>query len=148
MFHSSSLIKSFSWACLSVILAFPLLAIGGCENDQNLAKKSAYSHGGGQVGAVGKIRIVARVSKYLSDGYYDDYADGSSFVYDLSVVEVIEPKKYKGMKLRVLHDAPVLPGSVWLGAGNVLSFMLDEDLIKEKGVVINAASLAVLQEGQ
>lgn len=86
------------------------------------------------------------MSPYQSEAVFDDYADGTSAVYDLSVLEIIEPKKYEGVGLSVEHDSPASPDSIWFKAGAVYSFELDEEVIAKRETRINAQSLKFVGE--
>ena len=143
---------SFRWRitcdfCRSTAgLLLLVAAFSGCDRYSNVGEKGSGLSQGESVERQGKIRIVARISRYQSEAVFDDYADGTSAVYDLSVLEIIEPKKYKGVELSVVHDAPAAPDSIWFKSGAVYSFELDEDVIGKREIRINAQSLKLVGE--
>lgn len=123
-------------------------AIGGCDLHFGV---SGDTPGLSRVDGVkdrGKITIVASVSEYKSEAAYDDFADGTSAAYDVSIIKIIEPKKYEGIELGVWHDVPASPGSVWFKTGSIYLFELDEEIIGKQGITVNSESLTVVREAE
>jgi hypothetical protein len=148
MFHSSRL-KAICFLCRSIAAAFVLISVlGSCDLRPGMSDKGSGLLRGGGVEDQGKITVAASISQYKSEAVYDDFSDGTSASYDLSVIKIIEPKKYEGIELSVLHDVPASPESVWFKTGAVYLFELDEEIIGKQGITVNSESLTVVGEAK
>ena len=49
-----------------------------------------------------QLKVVAVFSK--ADSMHDDFVDGTSKSYDMTVFEAMEPAAYKGVRLRVANE--------------------------------------------
>jgi len=66
-----------------------------------------------------KIQLEVLVAKYISQGMHDDFSNGVSKSYDLTILEVINPKDLRGTRLTVMHEVVPEGDSIWVDVGRV-----------------------------
>ena len=93
---------------------------------------------------VGNIQIVAEVTAFHPQGMFDDFADGTSAVYDLTVLTVREPADLAGKTVSVMHDTPAPEGSVWREVGAFATFEVDRSAVGNDAVTVNAAAVPLV----
>lgn len=123
---------------LALIAALAALALAACERT---APAPTPARAPAAVPASGKVLVVADVTSFHAQGMADDFADGTSRAYDLTVLTVREPAALAGKAVRVMHDEPAPEGSVWRSVGSRHTFEVDPEAIGNDAVTVNAAAV-------
>lgn len=63
------------------------------------------------------IRLKVIVSKYQTEAVHDDFLDGTSRSFDLTVLQILEPNDRMGQILNILHHEKPMPNSNWTATG-------------------------------
>lgn len=126
---------------VALIAALAALVLAACGQSAPAPAEVQAAPAAPAAQASGKVLVVAEVTSFDAQGMFDDYADGTSRVYDLTVLTVREPAALAGKTVRVMHDEPAAEGSVWRRVGAVHTFEVDREAIGNDAVTVNAAAV-------
>lgn len=130
---------------IAFIAALAALALAACERTAPAPEAAATpARAPAAVPASGKVLVVAEVTSFHAQGMADDFADGTSRAYDLTVLTVREPAALAGKAVRVMHDEPAPEGSVWRRVGARHTFEVDREAIGNDAVTVNAAAVEMV----
>ena len=121
-----------------------LLLLAGCLESPAPGTPAAALPQSAPATANGKVRVVAEVTAFHPQGMADDYADGTSAVYDLTVLTVREPADLAGKTVSVMHDTPAPEGSIWRAVGAFATFEVDRSAVGNDAVTVNAAAVPLI----
>lgn len=108
----------------------------GC-NGTNQVPHRTGSEGvpdGGVVSA--KISVTAEITSFQPNAIHDDFADGVSVSYDLTVLTIQEPSDHLGVQLKVISPSDALPESGLISVGDRCAVEFDEWLLSDKEILI------------
>jgi len=79
-----------------------------------------------------KLSLAAEVTSFRPQAIHDDFADGVSKSYDLTLITIIESGAYRGAQLKVVHSSDSAPESMWTSVGKrcvitIETWLLDVD---------------------
>jgi len=93
----------------AIALLVALAGSGGCLPSKPVP---------GGAGAPGdRVTLAVEVSAFSTAAIHDDFADGTHAAYDLAVLAVLGPERYRGTQLRVIRPAGSPPGNAWVSQG-------------------------------
>lgn len=94
-----------------------------------------------------KVLLEVLVSYFKRESMHDDFADGTSKSYDLMVLEVMEPARYKGLELQVANESNSEVRSAEMAMGKRYIVEIDEslmDMVTKMGNPVGGASSSEL----
>lgn len=121
-----------------------LLLLAGCAESPAPVAPAAALAQPAPVTANGKVRVVAEVTAFHPQGMFDDFADGTSTAYDLTVLTVREPADLAGKTVSVVHDTPAPEGSIWRVVGAFATVEVDRTAVGNDAVTVNAAAVQLI----
>ena len=142
----SSLPRRQLVAARGVVVALVAIAvfIAGCSQPSPSTGPRPQTAATPAAQANGKVLVVAEVTSFDAQGMFDDYADGTSRVYDLTVLTVREPAALAGKTVRVMNDAPAAEGSVWRRVGSQHTFEVDREAVGNDAMTVNTAAVTLV----
>ena len=122
--------------------------LGACSQAPAPASPATERAPAATATAPGQVRVVAEVTAFHPQGMVDDFADGTSAAYDLTVLTVREPPGLAGKTVSVIHDTPAPEGSVLREVGAFAAFDVDRSVIGNDAVTVNAAAVPLINLSQ
>lgn len=123
----------FNFSFLSLSLALSLLVGCGKSLSVHSPEKKPIDSEAPQVKDKATLKVL--VSYFKPESMHDDFMDGTSKSYDLMVLKVVEPARYKGLELQIANESnsDVKPAQMGIGKGYVVE--VDESLVDEAAKV-------------
>jgi hypothetical protein len=94
----------------------------------------------------GTTRLTTRVASFRPGAIHDDFSDGSSQSFDLTVLDVIAPAPFAGRQLQIAHDSKPGPGSPWMAVGRELRIDVSARVFADPDALIPPAAIALLPD--
>lgn len=140
------------------ILALLFISTLACgDTNEPLNNEKSHVFGGGMVRVADipkrtgveerQIDVVATLKEFRLRAGFDDFEDGTSISYDLSVFIVKQPHEFNGRKLLVEHDHTPGLDSPWRREGKIFILRLNERFLDEGASTYgNSEAIKIVKE--
>lgn len=128
-------------------MAFVLwvLMCGGCAFFFNSPSGSVASKGVRNFTVMKEItRLSVRVKSYETQVIHDDFIDGSSNSYGLTMLAIIAPDHLSGRELNVIHSMPLMDRSIWMAIGKECVVEVEGWLLDNPDIDVPPESIKVI----
>ena len=137
-----SLFRRYGLSTLIVGLAIQ----NGCAGSHHASAGVEVRSERSNVMATEKIRLTAKVSEYKPHAIHDDFIDGTSHSFDLTMLTIVDPEDLEGRQLSVVHAKTPLEESIWTKVGQEYVIEIDKWVLNEPGIDLSPESVNVIGE--
>lgn len=141
MFRSEPFRSAFN-----VLLAAVLAAQIGCSSMAHARQAENDRSGLNETMKRDTIKLAVEVSFFKPEAMHDDFVDGTSASYGLTVLTIVEPGKYAGKRLRILHTKTPPNDSIWVKVGQRCVVEVEEWLLNDPGTLVPPEKVSVIVE--
>lgn len=92
-----------------------------------------------------RIRLNVQVVYYRPHAIHDDFIDGTSQSFGLTILMIIEPAAFNGRRLSIVHARTPSDGSIWTEVGKEHVIEMEKWAIEIPKLYIPPESIAVIE---
>lgn len=124
--------KSIFSALLLAVLGF----LASCNASDHISHRASndVATNGGDVNA--KLSIAVEVTSFKPQAIHDDFADGVSKSYDLTLLTIVEPGAHRGATLQVMHSGDSALEPMWTSIGERCVVVIEAWLLSDAEMLI------------
>ncbi len=142
MFHSDISVVRKRRIVSALIFAL-LWTLSGCVGGAQMPSPAPNANHVGGNAMKSRVELNVEIVAFRKQAIHDDFADGTSNSYDLTLLKVLDHGARFGTSLNVIHPAGVVHDPIWSSIGRQCKVKIDSWVIDEKEALIPASSLEV-----
>jgi hypothetical protein len=129
-----------------VLISMAFAAQTACAGLTHKAHKAGDVEGGSKVMVNERLKLTVEVTSFRPEAMHDDFLDGTSMSYGLTMLTIIEPASYKGQQLTIVHSSTPAPDSIWASVGQTCVIEIDKRLLADSAILIPPGAVTVVAD--